>query len=337
MYSDDDLNAAVRAGVMSAEAAQGLRDFVSRNGTPVVDEEHFRLLTGFNDIFVSIAAVLILAALGWLGGTQSNTLGAALVAAASWGFAEYFTRRRRMALPSILLLQTFVLGVFVTAVSLLDISDIFQWEGKEIWFAGSAALAAVAAYAHWLRFKVPITVAAGTVAATGTVLFLLLAVVPGLRDWGLPLAFAGGLVVFAQALRWDASDRERITRRSDVAFWLHLSAAPLIVHPIFSALGLLDNGGASLTHAGIAVGIYLVLAIVALVVDRRALLISALIYVLYAMSALFKGAGAVSESFALTALVLGSALLLLSASWHRARALLVRQLPLSVQARLPVI
>jgi hypothetical protein len=28
---------------------------------------------------------------------------------------------------------------------------------------------------------------------------------------------------------WDSSDRARLTRRSDVAFWLHLLAAPMIV------------------------------------------------------------------------------------------------------------
>jgi hypothetical protein len=45
------------------------------------------------------------------------------------------------------------------------------------------------------------------------------------------------LVVFGIALRWDASDRERRTRRADVAFWLHLLAAPLLVHPVFTTLG----------------------------------------------------------------------------------------------------
>src|SRR5437588_323954 len=47
-----------------------------------------------------------------------------------------------------------------------------------------------------------------------------------------------GLITFALALAWDMSDPMRRTRRSDVAFWLHLLAAPAIVHPAFGLLGL---------------------------------------------------------------------------------------------------
>ena len=50
-----------------------------------------------------------------------------------------------------------------------------------------------------------------------------------------------GIGVFLFAMWWDASDRARTTRRSDVAFWLHLLAAPMIAHPIFTLLGL-SNG-----------------------------------------------------------------------------------------------
>ena len=57
----------------------------------------------------------------------------------------------------------------------------------------------------------------------------------------------------------------------------------------------------------------------ALAIDRRALLVSALAYVLYALTELFKQFGAVELNVALTALVIGSALLLLSAYWHQAR------------------
>ena len=76
------------------------------------------------------------------------------------------------------------------------------------------------------------------------------------------------------------------------------------------------------------------LGLVALAIDRRALLVSSLAYVLFALYALFRQAGAVELSWALTALIIGSALLLLSALWHNARALVVRQLPNSVTGRL---
>lgn len=335
VYAEEDLDAAVTAGVLSAQNVQAFRDFVARRqSTTVVDEEHFRLLTSFNDIFVAVAAILFLGAVTWLGAQWSGVVGPVLAAVFSWGFAEYFTRRRRMALPSIVLLLSFVGAMFFLGMAF--------WHGWNdanpgVAMLAGAALGGLSAYAHWRRFRVPVTVAAGTVAVLAGFLGLLQDRFPSLQGAGLwPVILVGGVIIFVLAMWWDASDRHRSTRRSDVAFWLHLVAAPAIAHPVFQALGVLE-GTASALHAAMAVVIYLGLAVVALMVDRRALLISALIYVLYAISTLFKGSVAVNQSFGLTALVLGSSLLLLSASWHRARAVLVRRLPAVVQARLPAV
>lgn len=340
MYSDSDLDAAVKAGVLSPSAVAGFRAFVAREqGTAAVDEEQFRLLTGFNDIFVSIAAILLLKAISWLGDSIGGpAVDGGLLALASWGLAEYFTRQRRMALPSIVLLLAFAIGMFTLGGGLFArFGDLVGASYAPLSLAAGGALAAVGAYAHWLRFKVPITVAAGAAGALGAVGFLAMASVPALRDQWAPLLFVGGLAVFGLAMWWDAKDRTRTTRRSDVAFWLHLSAAPMIVHPTFTMLGLLGEGDSDLARAGAAVAIYLVLALVALAVDRRALLVSALFYVVYAMAALFRAAGTLSASFALTALVIGAALLLLSAFWHKARTLVVGLFPAGLRAHLPVV
>jgi hypothetical protein len=85
------------------------------------------------------------------------------------------------------------------------------------------------------------------------------------------------------------------------------------------------------------VGLYVLFGLTALAVDRRALLVSALAYVLYALTQLFKQFGAVELNIALTALVIGSALLLLSAFWHQARGAIVRPLPENLRNRLPVL
>lgn len=121
------------------------------------------------------------------------------------------------------------------------------------------------------------------------------------------------------------SDRERRTRRSDVAFWLHLAAAPLIAHPIFHMLGVFD-GDVSVPMAAVVLGLYVVFGCIALAVDRRALLVSSLVYVLWAMYALFEQSGAVELAAALTALVIGSALLTLSAFWQPMRRSVVGML-----------
>jgi hypothetical protein len=145
-----------------------------------------------------------------------------------------------------------------------------------------------------------------------------------------------GVGTFLFAMWWDSSDRTRTTRRSDVAFWLHLLAAPMIVHPIFTLLGL-TSGHINVAEGLAVIALYIALGLTALAVDRRALLVSALAYVLYALDELFRQFGAVELNVALTALVIGSALLLLSAFWHQARAAIVRPLPASLRERLPLL
>jgi len=145
-----------------------------------------------------------------------------------------------------------------------------------------------------------------------------------------------GIGTFLFAMWWDGSDRARLTRRADVAFWLHLLAAPMIVHPVFTLFGL-NDGNATIGEGLVVILLYVVLAITALAIDRRALLVSALAYVLFAMQQLFEQFGAVQLNVALTALVIGSALLLLSAFWHQARSAVVKPLPAGLRERLPIV
>ena len=127
MYSQQEIDDAVAAGVVDAKAADALRAHVAgQRATAIPDEEQFRLLTGFNDIFVAIAAAILLFSVGWIG--QSAGMAAGLVvendgpsflaplavAGTAWALALFFTARRRMALPSIMLLLAFVIGTFLT-------------------------------------------------------------------------------------------------------------------------------------------------------------------------------------------------------------------------------
>lgn len=338
MYSEADLESAVGAGALSPESAAAFRDHVAGlRASPVVDEEHFRLVTGFNDIFVAIAGVLVLVGAGWIGGAITPAMGGVAVAAAAWGLAEYFTRVRRMALPSIIFLLAFAGGVMASMTMLLVGDDgMGDNETTDLLFLSlAAATTAGATWLHWRRFQVPITVAAGAAACAGIILSLVMGAIPAARDWGMPMMLIAGLAIFAVAMRWDISDRERKTRRSDVAFWLHLLASPMIVHPVFVMLGIAD-GDAQLWKMLVVLAIYLSLGAVALIIDRRALMVSGLAYVLAALIELFRNFGAVSLNVALAAVVIGSALLLLSAFWHHARAVLLAALPAGVRDRLAV-
>ena len=358
MYSQNELDEAVAAGAITAEAATALRAFIERqDSSSTVDEEQFRLLTGFNDIFVSIAAAILLFAVAWIGHQIGASFGLAIdadgpaptgplaVAATAWGLALFFTAKRRMALPSILLLLAFVGGVFATvAFSLVLIGGPDQLDNNPqlagIYAAISGAAATGAAWFHWKRFRVPITVAAGAASVAAIAVGLLVAALgdsaENTHNVILGFVLLLGIGTFLFAMWWDGSDRARLTRRADVAFWLHLLAAPMIVHPVFTLFGL-NDGNATIGEGFVVILLYVVLAITALAIDRRALLVSALAYVLFAMQQLFEQFGAVQLNVALTALVIGSALLLLSAFWHQARAAVVRPLPEGLRERLPIV
>jgi hypothetical protein len=363
MYSQQELDDAVASGVITAEAADALCAHVeSQRSTAIPDEEQFRLITGFNDIFVSIAAAILLFAVGWIGQSIGQSTGLFIsdngetgpsflaplaVAGTAWPLALFFTAKRRMALPSILLLLAFVGGVLMTSGFLLvqiigpdRFNEQNQLLGATVGGV-SAAVAAAAAWMHWRRFHVPITVAAGAAAVAGLFLAIVIGIIqPGdsesAKNLILGFVLLLGIGVFLFAMWWDASDRGRITRRADVAFWLHLLAAPMIAHPIFSLLGL-NSGTVSVGEGLVVVALYVLFGLTALAIDRRALLVSALAYVLYALTELFKQFGAVELNVALTALIIGSALLLLSAYWHQARRLVVRRLPANLQERLPTL
>jgi hypothetical protein len=256
-----------------------------------------------------------------------------------------------MALPSIVLLVAFVGGVFATLLGAVVTQLGYPEEPGPLTdaqrillfslIAGAALVSAGAAWLHWRRFKVPITIAAGAAALVGVLVSIMLGVINPTTSADtetaiLPLIFVAGLGVFAYAMRWDISDRARETRRSDVAFWLHLLAAPMIAHPLFNWLGVTDGSEIGAGSAAGVLVIYVAMALVALAVDRRALLVSALAYVLIALTWLFDEFGAVELNLALTALVIGSALLTLSAFWTPIRSALVVKLPGALQGRLPV-
>lgn len=375
MYSNEDINSAVASGALSAEAAEALRAHVSADREmPVGDEENFRLVTSFNDIFVTIGVIILLVAVGSIAGsitgavplvdTLDFALSSAAVAGTSWFLSEIFTRKRRMALPSIVLLTSFVWATFFAASAILiapfatggeggsgsgngfDSNIIAKSLGAAImiaWMLVAGGVTVFATYLHWKRFMVPITVAAGAAALVGSILAALFLADAAVNDGNgsyamLPLVFVSGIGVFIAAMRWDRSDRERTTRRSDVAFWLHLLAAPMIAHPLFYWLGVMGSGKD--VGIGAALGVivlYVLFGLVALAIDRRALLVSALAYVLAALAILLRKFGAVEFSFAITAFVIGSALLTLSVFWSKFRAGIVARLPEEWRGYLPVV
>lgn len=328
MYTDEDLEYAVEKGIFSSQSIKQFRnEIVRRDNTHLADEEKFRLVASFNDIFVVIACGLLLASITWGFYSTSATLAAGLVALTSWVLAEFFVLKRKMALPAIFLLITFTGAIFLL---ILSTQDLLSEES----YMYAAIGAVVASWMHWKRFMVPITVAVGTISLVVFIISILLTYIPEVRSHINTLILISGLAVFSLALRWDSADLERVTRKTDIAFWLHLAAAPLIVHPIFISLS--DFGGSvSLLNLFSIIGLYLFLTMVSLVVDRRAFMVSSLVYFLTALIQIFNEYGFEGNSLAYLGMIIGFSLLLLSGFWHSVRKAILSIMPAIIKRKVP--
>ena len=250
MVATEILARGVEQGIITAEQAQRLRALENVGEPPELpvspDDEQLRFISGFSDVFVTIGLAMFLGAIGLFAAqTFSGLVLGFVIAASTWLLAEFFTRVRRMALPSIVLLIVFAFAVFIAAgdaigansagFSLTDLLGLGT--GRPTVAAGAAFVTVLLVALHYWRFRVPITIAAGCAALTGTVFSLFYGLVPNLPPVAYnAVIFVCGLAVFAFAMQFDMTDPERLTRRTDIAFWLHLLAAPLIVHSMTRGL-----------------------------------------------------------------------------------------------------
>lgn len=329
-----NLAAAVAAGIVTAQQAEQLRALAARSAaakataelptaTPPLssepalsaserdDDERFVMFNGFNDVFLALGVVLVLVAL------IGNTL---FVAPVTWALSELLVRRRRAVLPGVVLAIAFAWSCGTLAYAAAD---------RGLAFPVGAGLAALAYYA---RFKLPfallivaVSIAAAFISAYGMTIDFVWpsdgSLLTATRPLSVPSLIAG-LSIFALAMWFDGSDPERRTRRSDCGFWLHMAAAPLIVHPLIAPLWSAIRGSQfdPLLPVGI-LAIVSALAAVALVIDRRALLVASLVYMTGAIGYLLRYSGGgdygwnVTTSFA----VVGAFVLLLGLGWRPLR------------------
>jgi hypothetical protein len=366
MLHDADLDAAVAEGTITAVQAAALRELAGRRererAVALGHEERFRFLRGFNDVFFAIGVVLFLLGLAWF--MPPGTTGYILTAAVVWGLAEALVRRMRLALPGILLAVAFVALVFAASVRLpaeswlgadiglrvptaLSVLQALQYyPGGPLVFAARALVPAAAAAAFYWRFKLPFALlplaASLVIAALGAASFLL-PEATALADTVVFLLC--GLGVFAAAMAFDASDRERLTRRADCAFWLHLLAAPLIVRSLISLVAspLAEARPFARTmNTELAVAVILIVALLTLVavaIDRRALLVAGLAYLGWAVGFGLTSAGGVLPGgafvLAATLVILGALVLTLGAGWVPLRRRLLALLSPAIANRLP--
>lgn len=332
MISPDDLRAAVGSGLVTEAQAVSLRALAdsrrgAREGLDPGDEP-FELFKGFNEIFIVVGLVILAA--GWVTvsalamtnefvNLQTHVAGeTAISAAVIWAISEYFIRVRRMIAPAI------ALSILFAANAVTGFSAYF---GEPFMIAQqdlsslplAVALSVLALGIYWWRFRVPFAMALMALGLFG------FAIIVGAVQAGTPanitdifrlsaqgpfawITLAVGFCVFVVAMMFDMSDPHRVTRRSAQGFWLHVVAAPALVNTI--ALALLEQNSNA-----ILLIVLLFFALVAIIIDRRSFLITAIGYVVALAFTVFDG-----DSAGLSILLLGLFLVTLGAFWARIRA-----------------
>jgi hypothetical protein len=269
-----------------------------QRSTPTVDEEQFRLLTGFNDIFVSIAAAILLFAVAWIGHKIGQNLGLSIdgdgpaptgplaVAATAWGLALFFTAKRMLppsrCWHSSVEFATAAFGLVPAVVWTVDNNSLRHCRSSSDAAAGAPGCTGkLSSTDHGGGQRCGRSAGHGADRLAG----------PGPKQ--------GHIARLRSCSHRHVPDVVDIRSRSyhppvDVAFGhlLALMCAPG-VHPA----GLNDG------NATIAEGFVILssLGLTALAIDRRALLVSALAYVLYALNEMFRQFGAVELNVALGA------------------------------------
>lgn len=360
----EDLDAAVTAGVVTQPQADALCKFVagrrrSRFEQSGQEDEHFRFMTGFNDFFFAIGILLLGFGVNFFTGglPLPSIVGAVII----WALSELLVRRMRLVLPGILLSIFFVIFIFQAVP--FDLSSFTSlppaqlrgpsWSslllgglglsGAPLAVTAKALIAAAAAGLYYWRFRLPfalLPIAVSLVLAVISVVAMIFGTLPAFIHSLVILACGFG--VFAVAMTFDVSDRDRVTRYSDCAFWLHLLAAPLIVHSLISLI----TPNVFLVTNTVAISILLIvaaLAAIALAIDRRALLVAALIYIGVVISYAIGGTAGWTRQggpdqgvvFFATLLILGTFVIALGVGWHPLRKWLIAHISPSIAGKLP--
>lgn len=342
MLRADDLDAAVSASILTRPQADALLDFARERRRPHAgrfgEDERFRFLKGFNDVFLTTGVLFLVAALIAASGTpgyfsRAPVLPVVLAAPiVIWALAEVLVGRMRAVLPGIALATSLCYFAACAVDSLSPLSSLPPLEryGRSVLHFNmdivlySIAAAFTAASAFYARFKFPfallliaVTLAIGVITAINLQF--------GTGQWRYLAALLMGLLIFALAMRFDMSDPERLTRRADNGFWLHLVAAPLIVHPLVSQM--LGPEAARSAWTPIAVlGTVILLGLVAVVIDRRAILVASLSYLFAAVAYMFKSTDSqgVETSYSLALALVGVFVLALGLGWRPLRAFILR-------------
>ena len=274
MISKHKLQQAAEKNLIHPEQIAPLYDFLNESDPAsglVNTEEPLKFIRSFGDVFITLGILLLVVAINMLGLSGYYFLLPAL------GFilmAEWLVRVRRLALP----------GMAILLAILFFVNKSIHFEHQHITTI-TLSILSITSLIFYLRYRMPFSLLP---LATGTVAIIIINI--GIDVLEKPLIFfVLGLLVFSIAMIFDSRDPRRESHLSDNAFWLHLLAAPLIVHGAMVSLLLSDvHWIQSMNKELMMIVFFSSFFLLALLLDRRALLISTQLYAIYALTQLLQ-------------------------------------------------
>jgi hypothetical protein len=340
----EDLRAAVAAGVLTEAQAASVtaiaNDRAGKRAAMPAEDEPFEFFRGFSEIFVSIGLIILLsgiaAMLSWFGGVALLSILPLICAGICWWWAGYFTLKRRMNLPSMVLASAFGGGIYLSAITILAQAGLPLRSVVVMAFVLSAL-----GMAAWYRtFRLPFSAFILGLFALGAIYTLTASFeslggfvtgnqngVGGFFDLRESPQFATatlvfGIAVFLVAMWFDIRDPHRLGRHAATAFWLHMLAAPALVNTV--ALTLYNSGGAG--GIGLLVVVLVIITVLALVIDRRSFLTAAIAYIALVI-AWVVGDGDNFGTWTFILIGLGGLITAIGTWWIQLRAAVMRVLP----------
>jgi len=311
MISKPTLQKAVNEKIIQADQLEPLYQFLqSENTEDEFDgrEEPLKFIRSFGDVFITLGIILLAISINRINFTGYE---AVLPVVGFIAVAEWLVRVRRLALPGIAILISVLFFVNKAAPIEYDVSTM-----SGLMVLGLTSLL------FYLRYKMPFSL------LPLTACLLVMAVKQiGLDVFETPIIFSAfGLMVFAVAMWFDAQDTKRVSHMSDSAFWLHLLAAPLIVHGVMASMLLSESSVFEFINKEIMIIIFFAcFFLLALLVDRRAMLISTQLYVIYALTQLFQDKVSSTQDVMIYILMaLGLFVIYFGAYWYKTRYIIFR-------------
>ncbi len=310
MISKATLQKAADKHIIESDQVNDLYDFLQQQNTTAASaetsDEPLKCVRSFGDVFITLGIILLLLASNKLAISGYYYL---LPAAAFVLLAEWLVKRRRLTLP----------GIAILIAILFFINKALSIEHPQANIITLAVLG-VSSLFFYLRYRMPFSLL--PLALSAVAIFVLQL---GLDILQQPLILLmPGLILFTIAVAFDAQDSRRLTHLSDSAFWLHLVASPLIVHSVMVSILLSQQGWTHWFNKELLMVIFFIgFFLLALLLDRRAMLVSTQLYVIYALTQLLQDNLSRSENLIIYMLILlGLFVIFFGTYWYKTRHLL---------------